>query len=460
MKIKVKNLGPLRQAEYELGDLTIICGRNNTGKTYVTYALYGFFDYWKSTYNFSVKNINKLIENGHISINLSEYRDKISDILKQACKKYQKFLDRIFAAREGTFDDTIFEFYVRPEEINFDDVEYKRTISLAKTEFLEIFKEKEQEVLKITLLTDATELDVSKEILRDLIGRAVKEVLMDKIIPDVFIASAERTGSAIFRKDLDFARNRLVEQIGEKKSKIDIFSLIQKVTESYALPVRDNVDFTRRLEDVAKKQSEIAKKYPHILEEFRDIIGGEYRIIRGELVFIPQKGKKVRLSMGESSSAVRSLLDIGFYLRHIAKPGDMLMIDEPELNLHPENQRRIARLIARLINIGIKVFITTHSDYIIKELNTLIMLNQPDKEIQQIREAEGYKEGELISSDKIKVYMTKTDMVLLDGHKRKTKILTLVKADIDPVFGIEAETFDKTIDDMNRIQDAIIFCGS
>jgi ABC-type multidrug transport system ATPase subunit len=177
-------------------------------------------------------------------------------------------------------------------------------------------------------------------------------------------------------------------------------------------------------------------------------------------VFVPQKGKKVRLSMGESSSAVRSLLDIGFYLRHIAKPGDMLMIDEPELNLHPENQRRIARLIARLINIGIKVFITTHSDYIIKELNTLIMLNQPDKEIQQIREAEGYKEDELISSDKIKVYMTKTDMVLLDGHKRKTKILTLVKADIDPVFGIEAETFDKTIDDMNRIQDAIIFCGS
>ena len=91
MKIKVKNLGPLRQAEYELGDLTIICGRNNTGKTYVTYALYGFFDYWKSTYNFSVKNINKLIENGHISINLFEYRDKISEILKQACKKYQNF---------------------------------------------------------------------------------------------------------------------------------------------------------------------------------------------------------------------------------------------------------------------------------------------------------------------------------------------------------------------------------
>ena len=65
--------------------------------------------------------------------------------------------------------------------------------------------------------------------------------------------------------------------------------------------------------------------------------------------------------MDESSSSVRSLLDIGFYLKHIAKKGDLLMIDEPELNLHPENQRRVARLIAKLVNYGIKIFVTTIS---------------------------------------------------------------------------------------------------
>jgi predicted ATPase len=43
MLIKFQNLGALLQGEFELGEFTIICGKNNTGKTYATYALFGFF---------------------------------------------------------------------------------------------------------------------------------------------------------------------------------------------------------------------------------------------------------------------------------------------------------------------------------------------------------------------------------------------------------------------------------
>ena len=39
---RFKNIGPVKDAEMELGDLTIIAGRNNTGKTYLVYTLYGF----------------------------------------------------------------------------------------------------------------------------------------------------------------------------------------------------------------------------------------------------------------------------------------------------------------------------------------------------------------------------------------------------------------------------------
>ena len=135
------------------------------------------------------------------------------------------------------------------------------------------------------------------------------------------------------------------------------------------------------------------------------------------------------------------------------------MIDLPEIGLHPINQCRIARLFARLINIGVKVFITTHSDYIVKELNTLIMLNHDDKpHLKRIAEENGYQHDELIKASQVKVYMAKEALLPLEeGQKRRRRGITFVPADIHPRFGIEADTFDDTIEEMNRIQGDIVW---
>ena len=162
--------------------------------------------------------------------------------------------------------------------------------------------------------------------------------------------------------------------------------------------------------------------------------------------------------MVESSSSARALLDLSFYLNCIAEKGDLLMIDEPELSLHPENQRRIARLFARLANIGVKVFITTHSDYIVKELNTLIMLNHNDPRLKRVAEKNSYQQNELIGIDQVKVYIAEKALLPLEeGQKRRKRGHTLVPANIHPRFGIGVSSFDKTIDDMNRIQDEIVW---
>ena len=42
MKFRIENLGRLNEAELEIADLTVVCGENNSGKTYATYAVYGF----------------------------------------------------------------------------------------------------------------------------------------------------------------------------------------------------------------------------------------------------------------------------------------------------------------------------------------------------------------------------------------------------------------------------------
>ena len=47
MTFRFEKIGPVDTADITLGDLTIIAGRNNTGKTYLVYALYGFLKQWE-----------------------------------------------------------------------------------------------------------------------------------------------------------------------------------------------------------------------------------------------------------------------------------------------------------------------------------------------------------------------------------------------------------------------------
>ena len=313
--------------------------------------------------------------------------------------------------------------------------------------------------MTISLLVEKDEINVPRAFIREIVDDALKDIIFGSLFPNPFIASAERTGAAIFIKELNFARNRLLEEINAIEDESDISEIMQKNYDDYALPVKSNVDFTRQLERISKKDSFLASNHADILEDFADIIGGDYHVTRSDDLYYIPKGKRIRLTMDESSSAVRSLLDIGFYLHHMAAPGDLLMVDEPELNLHPENQCRIARLFARLVNVGIKVFITTHSDYIIKELNTLIMLNQGGERLKSLAERERYRNSEMLDAEKIKVYTAEEALIMLDGSKRKKRCQTLVQADINNERGIEARSFDTTIEDMNRIQEEIVWGG-
>ena len=456
LKIRLRNLGILKQAEFSLGDLTIICGENNTGKTYATYALYGFLGDWREYIRFPVRNaqIQSLITDGGLKIELAQYVEKADQILAEACKRYTDRLDTVFAVHEDRFNQS--EFHV---EIRCPDI-FNKEIERNRVGFATYSKNKGSKELTVALVVQEErgreiDLDYAKAVINFIISDAI----FSDSFPNPFISSTERTGATIFRKELNFARNRLFEEMGRADQKIDPRELLFKAYQSYPSPIEENVDFIRELEDITKRKSFIAKEHPEVLADFADIIGGEYTITQNDQLYYTPKGTRLKLTMVESSSAVRSLLDIGFYLHHIAQEGDLIMVDEPELNLHPETQRRIARLFARLVNLGVKVFITTHSDYIVKELNTLIMLNDDKPHLKRISAENGYdRDTELIDIAQVKVYTaTKALMSLEEGQKKRRRGHTLVEADIDPKFGIKADSFNKTIDKMNDIQEDIIW---
>lgn len=465
MKFIIENIGVFKYAEYDLADLTIICGKNNTGKTYATYCMYGFFDYFRRGYNIPIsqKYIQNLFDEGTIAINLDISQKNINKYLDDASKGFLKFLPKIFAAQDKYFKDARIKIKIDANEIILPN-EFEHSYRSDKKEFLQIVKSEDKNELLVSLLLNDSEykenpsfrMTVSK-----IVSEAMKEVLFSGIFKECFIASAERTGAVIFKDELNVPKNKLLREAALSED-IDIEDILNKIyNTAYALPVRRNIDFIRNLDSISKSEGELYKAHPEIITEFQNIVGGTYKASKEGLFFYPNGSKSVKLSIGESASSVRSLLDVFFYLKHVAKSGHILIIDEPELNLHPECQRRFARLLAKLVNYGIQVFITTHSDYIIKEFNTLLMLHdrQENVRVMDIMNKFDYKKDELLSILQVRMYISKKEKVLLSDNQRKTKIQTLVRATIDPAFGIEAVSFDDTINEMNTIQESIMFVG-
>ena len=111
MKFIFKNLGPIHEAELELGDLTIIAGRNNTGKTYAAYTLYGFFLLWSRRPQLSSalgKLAKTLVEEGQVKLPLNQ--EEINEIRRESAQKAaQNFskerLAEVFSSPDKNFED-------------------------------------------------------------------------------------------------------------------------------------------------------------------------------------------------------------------------------------------------------------------------------------------------------------------------------------------------------------------
>jgi len=104
----------------------------------------------------------------------------------------------------------------------------------------------------------------------------------------------------------------------------------------------------------------------------------------GEIKYIPNNAPEQSLELSMTASLIKSLASIVFYLRHLAQASDYIIIDEPELNLHPDNQILMARFLGRLVNEGFKVIASTHSDYLVMEISNLIMLASANEKTAEL----------------------------------------------------------------------------
>lgn len=150
-----------------------------------------------------------------------------------------------------------------------------------------------------------------------------------------------------------------------------------------------------------------------------------------------------------SASIVKTLSSLIFYLKHIATKNELIIIDEPELNLHPNNQIYLTRIFAKLINKGFRLLISTHSDYIIRELNNLIMASSEKEETQKIVKKLGYQDDEKLKSDNVSAY-------LFNYKSDKARYVTVSPIQVDDT-GFDVETIDETVEKLNNVSEELFY---
>ena len=91
--------------------------------------------------------------------------------------------------------------------------------------------------------------------------------------------------------------------------------------------------------------------------------------------FLPD-GWSEALPLIHASSMVSELAPVVLYLRHLVQPGDVLIIEEPESHLHPGMQVEFTRQLAGLVRAGIRVIVTTHSEWVLQELANLVQASK------------------------------------------------------------------------------------
>ncbi len=371
----VSNLGSVRNGSFRWKPLTVFCGPNNTGKTWVTYALYFFFkNYYKTGCPFE----GRFEESDGERSDLDKFNRRLSAALPLL---FNTSRNRFSGARFEASDGNLKNETVEPEDNT----------------------------------------------------------------PSVFLIPAERNGLHLFFRELSTRRTALLHHASRES--IDITELLRDVMFSrYAIPIADYINW---LNSLSERQRTRSPRF-HSLAEWlkRNLAGGAYNLDArtGSIEFKPYQkkhdGVKTNaLDLHVTSGTVKSLFGLWFYLEHQAREGDIVMIDEPELNIHPENQRKIARLLAKLVNAKIHVVISTHSDYIVREFNTLIMLDQDSDASLRIKH--GFEEDEILNHEAIGAY-------LFDEH-------TIKPFNISPDDGIYATTFDNVIRELNASNDDIFY---
>ncbi|WP_438023311.1 AAA family ATPase [Sorangium sp. So ce233] len=371
MKITFSNLGTIKRTTLDLAPLTVIIGPNNSGKTYVAYATYGLFHGGEESIALP-PNPRFVFRGNAVQIPIDKH---FEGVVARMIRSQSEVLD---GQLETFFQDSSGKLFSNTKlKLDIESTDVRAAIEGALKRWpspAQISLESDTASIAISGINRAAAKDYSLAFMIHLAG---------ELLPKPLLLPAERNAFIITYKMLANRRYKLL-----KDAQREIFA-------------RRSV--TKRQLDLLREQGEV--RYPRPVEDFLDFLTdielsagplprgkSPFQMLADEIEQQIQRGNRTRLKptrlggkeikvdvkpglsidLYNASSSIKQLAPLLLYLRYRAEPSDFLIIDEPEMGLHPESQARLLEALAILVNLGVRVLVTTHSPYIMAHLNNLV----------------------------------------------------------------------------------------
>ena len=426
LAVEARDFGPISGGKITLKPLTLFIGPNNSGKSYAAMLVHSIFESYTPTalrgpmplfykWHFFARDIevHKILVEERAELKRHINTLKEEEELEISTLFLEKVTTRIFdALYEKRLSDEIVRSYACPLrnlirigkrdftlKINVNSFEIR--LNYQKGEKLKI-EEYPKLDLKIKIKASGTlirEFKVhrkEKEFLIQIgVGRNKKEQdflvvrLMDSIfgicasnllenvaIPCYYLPAA-RSGILQGHKALAASILKKVPYVGIERLEIPRFSGVVSdfISSIISLPEEKGPFFS--LAQEFEKELIKGKIVVRTLDEYR------YPEIHYNF-------QDTEIPLHRASSTVSELAPLFLYLKYVVEPGSVLIIEEPEAHLHPKNQRILAAFLVKLIRSGVTILITTHSEYLLEQLSSFIMLSkvEPQKRIETLTPSE------------------------------------------------------------------------
>lgn len=453
MHLVVNNLGPISLAKFDLDKrISVFCGPNNTGKTYLSYVLYAFTR--RILYvNGPVMDDNMVREfMVSRSVDIPLDGERLYDALHQRLTGISEDMSTVFGLTESKakimfpnirlsvdLDKEAYVEMLKARELNFE-------IYLSGGILATVTKAAGDDRLKIENKKAAWSDEEKAAFQRDFFNQLFYRIVNSPIYGSHFFP-VERNSLYTFHKDIYSNRSQMLDflkGIDENKRQAAL-DFVERSSARYPLAINHTLEAANRMGQTAQERG----YYADLADEMeQELLGGRLTVTpEGDVQFVSNKAPKKDIPLYLSASLAKAVSGLIFALRHVCGPEDMIFIDEPEVNCHPDVQILMTRMFARMANAGLRLIISTHSDYIVRELNNLIMLNGAFANMEHQLSEWGYTQQMKLAPQDVGAYLFEYGK----NNRVNVKHIEVTES------GFEVKTMDKAIAQLNEISESLYY---